>query len=109
MISELFAVWCDLLTRISASRSTPLRGQTETSVWRQCLGQKKGDLRTFSASGKVCKRVIINERATNLCILHVLIMSLNKVVVTHIICQGVFYPYRNISQIFVNISESSAV
>ena len=54
----------------------PLRGRTETAVWRHCLRQYKVDLR-IPTSGKVINKkkcVIIHERATHLFIVYVLIM-----------------------------------
>ena len=74
MISELIAV-CKLESVVVAS----LRGHTETAVWRHCWRQKKVDLHTFRRQEKCFQFVIIHERATNVCILHVLIMYLNNV------------------------------
>ena len=46
--SKLFAVWCDLWSRISVSGAkAPLCGHTETGMWRHCLRPKKVAFRTF--------------------------------------------------------------
>ena len=62
MISDLFAVWCDLCTRISASGAksvAPLCGYSETAVWCHCLRPKKADLCTFRRQENCFKYVII--------------------------------------------------
>ena len=62
----------------SAQAVAPLCGHTETTMWHHCLLQEKVDLRTFRHQEKFFKCVILYERATNVCILYVLIMYLNN-------------------------------
>ena len=66
MISELFAGWCDLGTRISESASAAIE---KPGCGATVFAQKKVALRTFRRQEKCFKCVIIHERPTNVCIL----------------------------------------
>ena len=74
MISELVALFVAICQLESAKEVAPLHGHTNTAVWRHSLRQKKVDLRTFRRQEKCFKCVTIHERATNVCILYVLII-----------------------------------
>ena len=75
MISELFAVWCELETRISAGCSAFARSYRNRDV----APLKRKSICEHFDGGKSYVCVILHERATNVCVLCVLIMYLNNV------------------------------
>ena len=68
MISELFAVWCDLWSRISASGAkASLCGHTETGMWRHCLRPKKVAFRTFHVRKSASNVVLLYMKDLQMC------------------------------------------
>ena len=82
MISELFAVWCDLELD-SAQAVAPRKTRCGATF---CM--KRKSICIYFDVRKSALNVLLYMRATNLCILYVLIMYLNNMLscCTHIFC-----------------------